>query len=143
MSDPAVTYVYEDRFGAVIDHADDGYVEIRWYDTTEAMSKEQFEDWLAGFAGAVERLRQAGILVDGTRFLMDPGNNDMEWRNAHIVPRYNAAGVKKFAFHMPEGMPAIGAPPSREGPAEYPTAYFARRKAALDWLASTDDAATP
>jgi hypothetical protein len=143
MSDPAATYVYEDRFGAVIDHADVGYVEIRWYDTTETMSKEQFEDWLAGFAGAVERLRQAGILVDGTRFLMDPGNNDMEWRDAHIVPRYNSAGVKKFAFHMPEGMPAIGTPPSREGPAEYPTAYFARRKDALDWLASTDDGSTP
>jgi uncharacterized protein YodC (DUF2158 family) len=122
MSDPTVTYVYEDRFGGVIDHADDGFVEIRWYDTTEAMSKEEFEDWLGGFAGAVERLRRAGVLIDGTSFLMDPGNNDMEWRDAHIVPRYNAAGVKKFAFHMPEGMPAIGTLPSREGPADYPTA---------------------
>jgi hypothetical protein len=143
MSDPAVTHVYDDRFGGVIDHADAGYVEIRWYDTTEEMSKEQFQEWLAGFAGAVERLRRDGILIDGTSFLMDPGNNDMEWRDAHIVPRYNAAGVKKFAFHMPQGMPAIGTPASREGPADYPTAYFARRQDALDWLASTDGASTP
>jgi hypothetical protein len=143
MSDPAVTYVYEDRFGAVIDHADAGYVEIRWYDTTEEMSKEQFEEWLAGFAGVVEDLRRAGVLIDGTSFLMDPGNNDMEWRDAHIVPRYNAAGVKKFAFHMPQGMPAIGTPPSREGPADYPTAYFGRRYDALAWLAATDGTSTP
>jgi len=43
--------------------------------------------------------------------------------------------VRKFAFHMPEGMPAIGSSPAREGTATYPTAYFARRQAALDWLA--------
>ena len=142
MTDPGVTYVYEDRFGGVIDHADADYVEVRWYDTTEAMSKRQFEDWLAGFAGAVERLRRPGVLIDGTTFLMDPGNNDMEWRDANIVPRYNAAGVKKFAFHMPAGMPAIGTAPSPEGPADYPTAYFGRRQEALDWLASTDGAST-
>jgi uncharacterized protein YodC (DUF2158 family) len=142
MSDPGVTYVYEDRFGGVIDHADAGYVEVRWYDATEAMSKQQFEDWLAGFAGAVEHLRRAGVLIDGTSFLMDPGNNDMEWRDATIVPRYNGAGVKKFAFHMPAGMPAIGTPPSREGPADYPTAYFGRRQDALDWLTSADGAST-
>ena len=143
MSDPAVTHVYEDRFGAVIDHPDAGYVEVRWYDATEAMSKQQFEDWLAGFAGAVERLRRAGVLIDGTSFLMDPGNNDMEWRDANIVPRYNGAGVKKFAFHMPAGMPAIGAPPAREGPADYPTGYFGHRHDALAWLESTDGAPTP
>jgi hypothetical protein len=140
MSDATVTHVYDDGFGEVIDHADADYVEIRWYDATEAMSKEQFQHWLTGFAGAVGRLRRAGILIDGTSFLMDPGNNDTVWRDAHIVPRYNAAGVKKFAFHMPDGMPAIGIPPSREGPADYPTAYFARRNDALDWLASTDGA---
>jgi hypothetical protein len=67
----------------------------------------------------------------------------MEWRDANIVPRYNAAGVKKFAFHMPAGMPAIGTAPSREGPADYPTAYFGRRQDALDWLAPMDGASTP
>jgi hypothetical protein len=138
MNGDAVTQVYEDPFGAVIDRANPGYVEIRWYDATEAMSAAQFQDWLARFAGEVERRRPAGILVDGTSFLMDPGNMDDEWRNEHIVPRYNAAGVRKFAFHMPEGMPAIGEPPAAEGPATFPTAYFARRQAALDWLASTD-----
>ena len=134
MSGDAVTQVYEDHFGAVIDRADAGYVEIRWYDATEDMSAAQFQDWLARFAGEVERQGRAGILVDGTSFLMDTGNMNDEWRNEHIVPRYNAAGVRRFAFHMPEGMPSIGQPPEAEGPATFPTAYFGRRQAALEWL---------
>jgi hypothetical protein len=142
MSDVAVAHVYEDRFGAVIDHADARFLEIRWYDTTEEMSAGEFQDWLACFAAEVERRHRAGVLVDGTRFLIDPANMDAEWRDLHIVPRYNAGGVRKFAFHIPEGMPAIGAPPQREGPATFRTAYFARRKEALDWLAFPDAGAS-
>ena len=136
MTDAPGTQVYEDRFGAVIDRADAGYVELRWYDTTEAMSAAEFQDWLAGFAGEVERRQRPGVLVDGTSFLMDPNNMDEPWRNEHIVPRYNAGGVRKFAFHMPDGMPAIGGSPEREGPADFLTAYFGHRQDALDWLAS-------
>jgi hypothetical protein len=70
-----------------------------------------------------------------TRFMMDPANLNDAWRDANIIPRYNAAGVRRFAFLFPDGMPAIGAPPAAEGPATFPTAYFARRQEALDWLA--------
>jgi hypothetical protein len=132
----AATHVYEDRWGSVIDHGDAGYLEIRWYDSTAAISAEEFQDWLSHFAGAVERLRRPGIFIDSTSFLMDHENLDDDWRNEHIVPRYNSAGVRRFAFHMPDGMPAIGAPPAPEGPASFPTAYFARRLDALDWLAA-------
>ncbi len=72
MTDAIATQVHEDRFGAVIDHAAAGYLEIRWYDTTEDMSAAQFQDWLAGFAGEVERQRRPGVLVNATRFLLDP-----------------------------------------------------------------------
>ena len=53
-----------------------------------------------------------------------------------VIPRYNGAGIQKFAFHMPAGMPAIGAPPAPEGPANFPTAYFGARADALAWLDS-------
>jgi len=131
----AVTHVYEDRWGAIIDHAGAGFVEIRWYDTTSAMSVDEFQQWLTNFATEVERLRRPGILVDATRFLFDPAKTSAEWWYANIVPRYNAAGVKKFAFHMPEGMPEVGSPPEIQEPAAFLTAYFARRRDALDWLA--------
>jgi hypothetical protein len=38
---------------------------------------------------------------------------DGPWRDVNIIPRYNAAGVRKFAFHMPDGMPMIGEPRPR------------------------------
>jgi hypothetical protein len=128
--------VYEDRFGAIIDYPSADRIEIRWYDTTSAMTAGDFKRWLAEFATREERLRRSRSLTDATSFLMDRANLDDRWRDANIVPRYNAAGVKKFAFHFPEGVPMIGKPPAVEGSAKYPTGYFGRREDALAWLNS-------
>jgi hypothetical protein len=120
----------------VIDHADDGYLEIRWYDATDAMSAADFQTWVAAFAGEVEQRRRPGILVDLTRFRMHQETMDGDWWYQQIVPRYNAAGVEKFAFLALDGMPAIGSPPAQAKGASFPTAYFAHRQEALDWLNS-------
>jgi hypothetical protein len=129
------TVVYNDTFGSVIDWADEDFVEIRWYDTTRHLSAAQFNDWLTAFAGEVERAGRSGVLVDSTQFRMDMATMDFAYRDANIIPRYNAAGVKRFAFLMPEAMPAVGAPAVPEGPATFPTGYFDTRPAALAWLA--------
>ena len=129
------TVIYNDGFGSVIDWADDDFVEIRWYDTTKDLSAERFNDWLTAFAGEVERAGRSGVLVDAVQFRMDMAAMDFAFRDANIIPRYNAAGVKRFAFLMPAGMPAVGAPPAPEGPATFPTGYFDSRPAALAWLA--------
>jgi hypothetical protein len=128
-------HVYEDRWGEVIDRPSADLVELRWFDTTADMSAAQFKHWLATFAGCLEQCRRSRVLVDGTQFLLDPANLDGEWRDAHIIPRYNAAGVKRFAFQFPAGTPGIGDPPGREEPGEFPTGYFGTRQDALDWLA--------
>ena len=127
--------VWEDQFGEVIDRASQDIIEIRWYDTTSAMSSDEFNDWLARFSGSVEERRRAGVLVDSLSFLMDPSNMDGPWRDANIIPRYNAAGAKRFAFLMPPGMPLIGQEPAKEGPGEFPTGYFGTRQSAMEWLA--------
>ncbi len=132
----STTIVHNDTFGAVIDWGDDDYVEIRWYDATRDMTASQFNDWLTGFATAVESAKRAGVLVDAVQFKMDMTTMDMEYRDAHVIPRYNPAVVTRFAFLMPTGMPAIGAPPAPEGPADFPTAFFASRSEAIDWLHS-------
>lgn len=128
--------VREDQWGEVIDRPDADLIEIRWFDTTSGLDRETFNAWLAEFAAAVEESGRSGILTDATSFHMAMEHMDGEWRDSNIIPRYNAAGVRKFAFLMPSGMPAIGAPPAVEGPAEYPTAYFATRAEALAWLAT-------
>lgn len=128
------TIRYEDRWGDVIHRPDDDLVEIRWFDTTSEMQRDTFKVWLATFAGVVEEIRPSGALTDATSFGMPSDRMDGPWRDANIIPRYNAAGLRRFAFVMPSGMPAVGSPPSHEGPADFPTAYFDRRAAALEWL---------
>ena len=132
MSTPSV--VIDNQWGAVIEYPESGVLEIRWYDTTGAMSGGDFNDFLAQYAGAVESTGCQKLYVDAIAFRMDMGKMNQGWRDQHIIPRYNAAGVIRFAFLMPTGMPAIGAPPAAEGPANFPTAYFATRAEAFAWL---------
>jgi hypothetical protein len=130
------TVMYEDEYGSTIDRPDANFIEIRWYDATASFTTEGFNVWLARFAGAVEAVRRPAVLVDSVQFKMDLARMDRDWRDVNIIPRYNKAGVRKFAFLMPEGMPAIGTPPAVEGPADFPTAYFGNRADALAWLAA-------
>lgn len=126
--------VYEDKWGEVFDRPDTDLVELRWFDSTEGMSAAEFQDWLSAFAGCVEQTGRSRVLIDSTSFRMSPANIDGPWRDANIIPRYNAAGVRRFAFHMPDGMPLIGSEPAPEGPGKFPTGYFGRRRDALEWL---------
>ena len=126
--------LFEDDWGEVIDRPVAGYLEIRWYDTSADLTGDGFNALLARFAGFVEKHRRAGVLVDAIQFRMNPANMNLGWRDEHIIPRYNKAGLKRFAFHMPAGMPAIGSPPAREGPADFPTAYFGTRRETVAWL---------
>ena len=128
---------FTDEWGEVIDRPEHDTIEIRWFDATAAMSGTEFNGWLSRFAAEVERTGRSGVLVDGLAFAMPMERMDATWRDANIIPRYNAAGVKRFAFLMPAGMPAIGAPPAKDGPAAYPTAYFGTRASAMEWLAGT------
>ncbi len=125
--------LHEDAYGEVIDRPEAGILEIRWFDTTAELSSDAFNQWLASFATLVESTRRPGLLVDSIAFRMDMSKMDGAWRDANIIPRYNGAGVKKFAFLMPPGMPAIGSE-SIESPGVYPTAYFGKREDALTWL---------
>ncbi|WP_136658984.1 hypothetical protein [Nitratireductor sp. XY-223] len=126
--------VHTDRWGDIIDRPAGGCVEIRWFDTTSAMAGDDFNTFLSVYAGHVEQCGRACGLVDAVQFRMDMAKMNMGWRDENIIPRYNAAGMRKFAFIMPGGMPAIGAPPANEGPADFPTGYFGTRADALGWL---------
>ncbi len=131
-----IEQVYEDRWGEIFDRPSIDVIEVRWFDTTADMTAPEFQAWLSKFAESVERCGRSGVLIDSTTFRMSPALMDGPWRDANIIPRYNAAGVTKFAFHMPDGMPRIGEPPTPEAPGRFPTGYFGRRQDALDWLAS-------
>ena len=131
--------VARDQYGVVIHHPAAALLELRWLPATAHMNDE---DWKAGLellAGQAERLRPAFLLIDATQFGHRFANPDqvMTWRDQTIIPRYNRAGVKKFAFQMPpefQQTMEAGAEPVHEGPASYPTAWFTERANAVGWF---------
>ena len=69
------------------------------------MTDGAFKATLALFALEAEKVRPSFLLIDATQFKHQFGPNVMQWRDDCIIPRYGAAGAKKFAFHMPAGFP--------------------------------------
>jgi hypothetical protein len=102
------------------------------------MNDGGFRETLQLFAEAGERVRPEFMLIDANEFHHEFGEGVLEWRDDHIIPRYNAAGVTRFAFLLPEGTPGTleaGAAPAVEGAANFPTARFTTRERAYRWLA--------
>src|SRR5262249_43288442 len=82
----------------IVHHPDDGVLELRWLPS--AMTDNAFKATLARYAWEAEQIRPTSLLIDATEFRHTFGPGVMEWRNDAIIPRYGAAGVRKFAFHV-------------------------------------------
>ena len=123
--------VVNNEWGVIVDHGD--VLELRWLHTTSTMTDGGFMATLCLFASEAEKARPKGLFIDAIEFDHTFGPGVMEWRDAHIIPRYGAAGVRKFAFLMPAGFPTAGAE-AIEGPAIFPTRWFVDRQDALTWL---------
>jgi len=124
-------------WGEIVHHAD-GILELRWLPIK--MTDSAFKATLALFAWEAEKTRPSFLLIDATRFKHEFGPGVMQWRDDNIIPRYGAAGVMKFAFHVPDGFPdtiETGGTEKFEGPAIFPTAWFSSRQHALDWFKHT------
>ena len=129
------------RFGVVTSHEAPAHLELRWLPATGQMTDEDWKAGLLTLAAEAEASGRAGILIDATDFRHGFTDRDgaMAWRDQHVIPRYNEAGVQRFAFLMPEGFPAptaeTGAEPVVDGPAaRFPTQWFLGRDLALAWL---------
>ncbi|MEM7273718.1 MAG: hypothetical protein AAF547_11610 [Actinomycetota bacterium] len=128
--------IHEDRYGSVIDYPEDDYLETRWYDGSSAFTSQSFNDRCILFADLVERTGRTRVLIDAVQFGMNAADLDVEFRDTRVTPRLNAAGLEKIALVVPAEFPPVGAPPAPEGPADFPTAFFATRSEARAWLDS-------
>jgi hypothetical protein len=127
--------VASNAWAEIIHHETDGILELRWLPSK--MTDGAFKATLALFVWEAEKLRPLFLLIDGNQFRHQFGPNVMQWRDDCIIPRYGAAGTRKFAFLMPAGFPntmEAGGKEAVEGPAVFPTAWFSERKHALDWF---------
>src|SRR5690242_4387000 len=124
-------------WAVILHHRDDGILELRWLPSTADMTDGGFKATLALFAFEAEKVRPAFLLIDALQFRHTFGEGVMEWRDDHIIPRYGAAGARKFAFHVPEGVPNTiesGGRELVEGQAIFPTAWFSDRNNILAWF---------
>ena len=127
--------VASNAWGEIVHHEAERILELRWL--PGEMTDGGFKATLALLAWQAEQIRPSFLLIDATQFRHRFGPNVMQWRDDSITPRYGAAGVKKFAFHVPEGAPntiEAGGKEGFEGSAVFPTAWFTKREHALDWF---------
>ena len=129
------------RYGVVMRHENPEHLELAWLATTTSMSDEDWKTGLMLLATEAEATGTASILIDATEFRHDFNDREgsMAWRDDHVIPRYNRAGVTRFAFVMPAGFPGptaeSGSEPRIDGhAAAFPTQWFLGRDAALAWL---------
>lgn len=135
---PEPVEVARNDWGVILQHEQWQTVELRWLSSTRAMSDEGFKATLELLAAAGERVRPRFMLIDATEFHHQFGEGVMAWRDEHIIPRYGAAGVAKFAFLVPASAPGTvesGGTSVVEGRATFPTARFSTRERAYQWLA--------
>jgi len=118
------TELYRDQFGVLLEDLSNRMLELKWLDGSSAMTDEDFKAWLDRFSTEAETRRQPHLVIDVRQFRHRPGPEVGAWRDEHVIPRYNRAGVIKFAFLLPEGSPGAGASPAPEPPGKFPTGYF-------------------
>ena len=128
---PSTTELVRNEWGVILDHSH--FVELRWLPSTSVMTDGGFKATICLFASEAEKGRPSGLFIDAIEFKHSFGPGVMEWRDAHIIPRYGAAGVRRLAFLMPAGFPNAGQE-AIEGPAVFPTKWFVDREEALNWL---------
>jgi hypothetical protein len=126
-----------DQYGVIRHHPEEGMLELEWLDASENMTDEDFKRSMLRFAALAAEQSTPHMLVDVTRFRFTPGAGVPAWRDEHVIPAYDAAGVEKFAFLVPAGAPGTveqGTPPAKEPPGQFPTGYFTERARIVGWF---------
>ncbi len=129
--------LHRDDFGVVSHDVAAELLELEWLEGSANMTDDNFKESMKRYAMCAEQLRPGNLLVDVTKFKHSPGANVGAWRDREIIPRYNTAGVRRFAFIVPHGSPGTveqGNSPAQEPPGQFPTAYFDDRQDALNWF---------
>jgi hypothetical protein len=134
------TDVASTQYGVITYYDEWNTLELKWLPATKDATEAAARDTMILFAAQTEKLKPQFLIVDTTEFAHRWADDMMAWRDKEIIPHYNAGGVTKFAFITGEGAPfptvESGADPAPDGPATFPTGWFASRDRAYQWLAS-------
>jgi len=73
-------------------------LELKWGQKTRSMSDDGFKKTLQIMADHGLKVGSKFMIIDATEFFHTLGEGVLAWRDEHIVPLYNEAGVERFAF---------------------------------------------
>jgi hypothetical protein len=127
------------EWGAITYHPRWNTLELTWSPNTKSMGDDGFRQTLQLLADLGLKVRPRFMIVDSTQFIHMPAEGTLAWRDDHIVPLYNEAGVEKFAFLATPEMPGTvekGGVPAPDGPASFPTGWFETKEQMYAWLTS-------
>ena len=125
------------EWGTITYHPQWNTLELKWDPKTRDMTEDGFRTTLHILADHGVKIRPKYMIVDATEFFYSIGDGTLAWRDQHIVPLYNEAGVQKFAFLVTGAMPGTfekGGQPEPDGPASFPTGWFETRERLYAWL---------
>lgn len=125
--------LHRDDFAQFIYDPDSRVLSILWTEATEGMSTEDFKAGLERLADYAEAHRSPRVLVDVSNFRFRPPPEIGPWRETQIVPRYNEAGVERFAYVHGAGATLPPATPSPDSEI-FETRHFDSRADAIAWM---------
>src|SRR2546427_8244044 len=128
------TELYRDQFGVLLEDLSNRMLELKWLAGSSAMTDDDFKGWLDRFSAEAEARRQPHLVIDVREFRHRPGPEVGPWRDEHVIPRYNRAGVSKFAFLLPEGSPGAGAFPTPKPPGKSAAGYCVQPSEMEAWI---------
>ncbi len=127
------------KWGTINYHPRWNTLELKWGQKTRSMTDDGFKQTLQLMADHGLQVRPKYMIIDATEFFHEFSEGTLAWRDEHIVPLYNDAGVEKFAFLATARAPGTvekGAEPVPDGPARFPTGWFETRERMYAWLTS-------
>jgi hypothetical protein len=78
-------------------------IELDWKDSTGAMGADDFKEALERLAAHIRDQSATGTLINLRSFHFAATPELDAWRRREIIPAYNAGGLKRFAYLLPEG----------------------------------------
>ena len=118
---PAATFSYDPERRVV---------SLVWADAP--LDEEAVKEMPVRFGEHAKAYPDSALLVDARSFNFRWGPEMDDWRNASVIPSYNDAGVRRFAFVFADVVPLR--PPAQMPPAKFETGSFHTVEAAEGWL---------
>jgi hypothetical protein len=130
--------LHEDEYLQIFWDEQTRIISIDWKEATATMTDEDFKTELTLFAKQVEDKGAPRILIDVSKFRHRPGEEVGKWRLKNVSTRYNAAGVRRFAFLLSKDSPVPSmASQSAEGE-RFLTQSFNSCEQATAWLTESE-----